>query len=138
MDISNLLVELFEKMSVWENNIVKDSGLSLPHMHTLEMIGIHRRLMMKDLATFMGVTTGTLTVTVDKLENKGLVTREPNPNDRRSWMIVLTEEGRRYHQEHTEAHTKMTKRCLEGFSAKEQEALQGYLSRFVGNFPISE
>ncbi len=138
MGISNLLVELFEKMSVWEAENVKESGLSLPHMHTLVMIGIHRRLIMKDLAALMGVTTGTLTVTVDKLESKGLVCREPNPDDRRSWMITLTDDGHRFYQDHTKAHAKMTAHGLNDFTAKEQEAFKGYLLRFTQNFPEQE
>ena len=32
------------------------------------------------------------------LERKGLVTRQPNPNDRRSMLVALTEEGRELHR----------------------------------------
>jgi len=41
------------------------------------------------------VTSGTMTNRIDRLEERGLVRREPDPNDRRGVRVVLTETGRR-------------------------------------------
>lgn len=46
---------------------------------------------MKELAERLGVTTGTLTVAVDKLEKPGLVERKPHDTDRRSYFVILTD-----------------------------------------------
>jgi DNA-binding MarR family transcriptional regulator len=40
------------------------------------------------------VTSGTMTNRIDRLEGRGLVRREPDPNDRRGVRVVLTETGR--------------------------------------------
>ena len=40
------------------------------------------------------VTSGTITNRVDRLEQRGLVKRERDPNDRRGVKVVLTDEGR--------------------------------------------
>jgi DNA-binding MarR family transcriptional regulator len=47
-----------------------------------------------DLSTACCCSPSTVTGVVDTLEKKGLVSREPNPNDRRSLLVTLTEEGR--------------------------------------------
>lgn len=116
MTLSNVIVEFYEKMSTWEGKVVDGSGLSLPHMHTIEILGVSGKLRMKELAAKIGVTTGTLTITIDKLEKKGFVERIPNPDDRRSYFITLTNNGIKVHQKHNLAHEEMTTRCIEGLS----------------------
>lgn len=46
-----------------------------------------------DLSRIAILTTGTMTVLLDRLEDKGLVRRLPDPNDRRRLEVELTEEG---------------------------------------------
>jgi DNA-binding MarR family transcriptional regulator len=41
----------------------------------------------KDLARCCGLTTGGMTVVLDRLEKAGYIKREPNPDDRRSLLI---------------------------------------------------
>ena len=52
----------------------------------------------------MGITTGSLTVLVDRLERGGYVTRMPHETDRRSIRVALTAEGRRLFTEHHTLH----------------------------------
>jgi len=46
------------------------------------------------LGTITGVTSGTMTNRIDRLEDRGLVRREPDPSDRRGVQVVLTPAGR--------------------------------------------
>ena len=46
------------------------------------------------LGTETLVTSGTMTNRIDRLEDRGLVRREPDPSDRRGVRVVLTDEGR--------------------------------------------
>lgn len=50
-------------------------------------------LRMKDLAAILGVVPRAVTPQVDVLEQAGLVRRRPDPDNRRSTFIDLTEEG---------------------------------------------
>jgi DNA-binding MarR family transcriptional regulator len=68
-----MIIEFYEKLSSWEQSVVAESGLTLPQMHTIEILGGNNLIKMKDLATKMGITTGTLTVMIDNLGKKGLV-----------------------------------------------------------------
>lgn len=47
-----------------------------------------------DLAAEFAVGVGAVSKSIDRLEKRGLVTRQPNPDDRRSAVLVLTGEGR--------------------------------------------
>jgi DNA-binding MarR family transcriptional regulator len=52
-----------------------------------------RRLRPSEIAARILVTSGTLTPMLDRLETAKFVRREPNPNDRRSVIVVLTDKG---------------------------------------------
>ncbi|WP_171814498.1 MarR family transcriptional regulator [Arthrobacter dokdonensis] len=47
----------------------------------------------KDLSALMGVTSGTMTALLDRVEKAGFLKRERNPNDRRALLIHLTPAG---------------------------------------------
>lgn len=128
-DLTSLLVEFSERLSSWEQEVVRDSGLSLPQMHTLEVLGLHAPLRMKDLAERLGVTTGTMTVTVDKLERLGLVSRQPHGTDRRSYLVALTPEGERLCREHHGHHLRLTQELAAGLTDEELAALTAALTK---------
>ena len=121
-NLSRSILEFYEKISSWEESVVKGSGLTTSQIHAIEIVGHARALKMKDLAEKIGVTTGTLTVAVDKLEKKGLLLRKPHENDRRSYMIELTQEGMTHFEEHHNFHLRMTQEIVSGLSEQEQEA----------------
>lgn len=106
--LSHQLIELYDKISSWEHSVVKDSGLSPAQMHTIEVIGHRKNLRMKELAEKLGVTTGTLTIAVDKLEKLDLVARKPHDTDRRSYFVILTEKGEKMFAEHHRFHEDFT------------------------------
>jgi DNA-binding MarR family transcriptional regulator len=106
--LSHQFAEFYDKIASWEHSIVKDTGLSPVQMHTVEVIGHNQGLRMKELALRLGVTTGTLTVGIDKLEKMGLVARMPHEKDRRSWLIVLTEQGNLMYAQHHKFHKEFT------------------------------
>ncbi len=121
--LSRQLAEFYDKMSSWEHSVVKDSGLSPAQMHAVEIIGHHQDMRMKELAERLGVTTGTLTVGVDKLEKLGLVERKAHEKDRRSWLIVLTGEGKKMYEEHHKLHQQFTNEISRDLTLEQIEIL---------------
>jgi len=130
--LSSTVVEFFDRLSAWELSVVKDSGLPLPHMHVIELLGNSPELRrMRDLSERLGVTTGTLTVTVDKLEKAGLVQRVANPEDRRSWLIALTAEGKALQTAHSGYHYSLVQETCGDFTAQELAQFINFLERFI-------
>jgi DNA-binding MarR family transcriptional regulator len=52
-----------------------------------------RRLRPSELTERLMITSGSLTPMLDRLEAAGFIEREPNPDDRRSLTVVLTDIG---------------------------------------------
>lgn len=61
----------------------------------LRRAGPDHRLSPGQLLKETMVTSGTMTNRVDRLAARGLVTRDPNPEDRRAVLVALTDTGRR-------------------------------------------
>jgi DNA-binding MarR family transcriptional regulator len=129
--LSHQLAEFYDKMASWEHSIVKDSGLSPAQMHTVEIIGHNQNMRMKELAERLGVTTGTLTVGVDKLEKLGLVERKPHESDRRSWLIVLTDEGKEMYEQHHKYHQEFTNEISRDLALEQIDNLTKYLNSIL-------
>src|SRR5690242_18054602 len=76
--------------SIFFNQKVADRmGLHLTDMQCINLLDLVGPVTPGTLAERMGLTTGGVTVLLDRLEKAGFVRREPNPNDRRSVIIRL-------------------------------------------------
>lgn len=129
--LSDLIIEFYEKLSSWEQAVVRDSPITLAQTHTLEILGQQSPLRMKELAATMGVTTGTLTVTVDRLEKQGLVTRIPHETDRRSTLVGLTEAGQALFREHHAHHLHLTRELSAALTPEEAEQFRTILAKLT-------
>jgi DNA-binding MarR family transcriptional regulator len=70
-------------------------GLSLPRLAALDrLMRAGGSLPLGQLAERLACVKSNVTQLVDRLDADGLVTREPDPNDRRSRLAVITEAGR--------------------------------------------
>jgi DNA-binding MarR family transcriptional regulator len=56
-------------------------------------IGVHGRITPRDLAGLVGMPPTTLSGHIDRLRREGLVRRVENPEDGRSYLLELTQEG---------------------------------------------
>lgn len=129
--LSHQLAEFYDKMASWEHSVVKDSGLSPTQMHTVEIIGHNQNMRMKELAERLGVTTGSLTVGIDKLEKLGLVERKPHESDRRSWLIVLTDDGKQMYEQHHKYHQEFTNEISRDLALEQIDNLTNYLNTIL-------
>lgn len=104
---SHILVEFYERMSSWENGVVSDRDISLAQMHLIEVVGNNGSIRMKELARTLGVTTGTLTVMVHRLEIKGYVIKQKDDDDKRSSFLALTPKGLEEYENHHHMHRQL-------------------------------
>jgi DNA-binding MarR family transcriptional regulator len=74
--------------------VSKTSAISLGLLMALRRIDdADGRARVQEVADGIGVTVGAASKVVDRLERAGLVRRVPNPNDRRSSLLEMTESG---------------------------------------------
>ena len=75
------------------------------------------------LASAVMLSTGGMTKRLDQMEAAGLLTRSPDPSDRRGLLIGLTPKGRRVVDRAVEAHVANEERLLSGLSPGERRRL---------------
>lgn len=75
------------------------------------------------------VASGTMTNRIDRLEADGLVTRSTNPEDSRSFLISLTDQGRSLIDEVVEAHVATQTSLLAGLTETEIAQFSSLLSK---------
>ncbi len=85
------------------------------------------RLTPTDLSNALMVTSGGMTKRLSALENRGLIRREPDPNDGRSTTVSLTREGKRLVEATLPEHVANEQRLLSELSNKERAELAGLL-----------
>ncbi|KFA96460.1 MarR family winged helix-turn-helix transcriptional regulator [Vibrio sp. ER1A] len=132
--LNQLLTEFYDKMSSWEQSVVKETSYSLAQVHTIEVLGIHGAMRMKELADKLGITTGTLTVQVDKLVAAKLMERLPHPNDRRAIVVALTQQGQEIHRHHNQLHLDLVKDLTRHIEPEQEALLISCLTKMNSEF----
>lgn len=94
---------------------------------TLRRSGPPFRLSPSRLAGSLMLTTGGMTGRLDRLERAGHVRREPDPNDRRSLLVSLTDAGRALIDEAVAAGLAVQHELLADLSPAQNRALRDAL-----------
>jgi DNA-binding MarR family transcriptional regulator len=72
-----------------------------------------------------------MTNRVDRLEQKGLIQREPNPEDRRGVYVALTSKGRELIDKLVAERLQEAHKRVSVLSAKERKQLETLLTHFL-------
>ncbi len=137
-DQSNLDLRLFRvwvraSKAVFEN-IMKDiesHKISNENFMILELLYSKGPHPVQKISEIFSIPSGSITYVVDKLEKKGLVKRQPNPNDRRASNVILTEEGRALFDEIFPKHIATISENVAFVTNEEKEQLI-YLLKKIG------
>jgi len=103
--------------------------MSLTKAHALSELLDTGPLTQQVLADRLRLQKSTVSRLVDQLEKAGSVERAPNPDDRRSVLIALTDQGRRRAETLRRAQTDLFARLLADSSADERRRLVDALDR---------
>lgn len=124
--INELLVDIFNDILKVEHKAIENftgNALTMSEMHIVEAVGKNPNLQMSDIARKLRITLPTLTVSVQRLEEKGFITRQRFGADRRKVAVELTESGRQAYARHAEFHEKMVDALFAGLNLDKMPVL---------------
>lgn len=110
------------------------NAASFDVLATLLRSGPPHALSPNQLLETMMVTSGTMTNRIDQLAKEGLVARVPNPDDKRSVLVQLTEAGRRKVDAAVTDHVETQKRLVGRLAAEDRAALNRLLDQGLKTF----
>jgi DNA-binding MarR family transcriptional regulator len=132
--ISRLARELEQRLEP----VYREHGLE-PGWHdvlaTLRRSGPPYRLRPTEFTSTLMLTSSGTTKRLDRLEQAGLITRGPDPEDRRGTLITLTAAGRALIDAVTEAHMENERRLLSALTDAEQRRLADLLRKLQLGLP---
>lgn len=93
----------------------------------------HEDISISSLSAKTSLANTTLTSMLDRMENSGLIVRKPDPADRRSRLIALTDKAKALQHDYELVSQKMNERYYIGFTESEIRQFEAYLQRVLEN-----
>ncbi len=118
-------------LGVVKYNPATSSLLNVQESHLLLDLGTRGPITMSAVARELQLSLSSATAVVDKLEEKALVRRERDPQDRRIVNVALTDEGSKLFQLLQEARLTAVLGILKTLSPDEQEVLLGLFRKIA-------
>jgi DNA-binding MarR family transcriptional regulator len=132
--ISRLARELEQRLEP----VYREQGLEpgwYDVLATLRRNGAPYQLRPTEFSSALMLTSSGTTKRLDRLEQAGLITRSPDPQDRRAILITLTEAGRELIDAATEAHLANERGLLGALTEAEQRRLADLLRKLQLGLP---
>jgi DNA-binding MarR family transcriptional regulator len=128
-----LVDELFDTTVVlrsFAENRLRPMGSSVARLRALRMLARENApLRMRDLSEMLGVAARTTTTIVDSLEHDGLVERVRHLDDRRAFLLTLTDAGRAHYDRAEEVDAQSLAQATGTLSAQERKQLRALLEK---------
>jgi DNA-binding MarR family transcriptional regulator len=108
---------LVRRFSLSERADVACCGVTVAQAAALEALGAEGAMRLGDLGRRLGITASTLSRNLARLEASGLVEREADSKDGRSFRVTLTGPGRKAARAVAAQEEEFARRVLEGIPA---------------------
>ena len=112
---------------------LKNTGLTIGQPKILDYLKEHDGSNQKEIARACFLEAGSLTIILNKMEEKGLIERRILNGNRRSFHIFLTEEGKKKQQLVADAFLEIEKKALSNISEKDYEQFISVYQKIYSN-----
>lgn len=124
---------IVRKMRTAAERSQSSSGVGFPEQLVLMYLKAHGASNQERIAAFLDIDKGAIAKTIAKLEKKGLVAREVNPNNRRENKVMLQPAAENVLGEMYDSYRNFETRMFAGFSADEKEQLEHLIALVARN-----
>ena len=131
--LEEILLGVYSRVIANEEKLLKNlSQLGLKEFNTLDAIALsmkNKNNTANNIAKILGITPGTLTTNLDRLQEKGLIAKEKNTEDKRIVLITLTPIGSVLRKKRESIHKKLITNAIKNLSTTEKVALMNALNK---------
>lgn len=107
------------------------ADLTFTQLRGLSVLARRQPLRMSDLAEALGMTAASASALIDRMVQRGFVTRCSDPNDRRTVLVQLSRRGQRILDVMERGSSDHFTRMIEKMTANERDALTTTLRAFL-------
>lgn len=116
---------------LFNQKVADGLGLNATDLQCLNLLELQGSLTPGELARCCGLTTGGVTVVLDRLEKAGYIRREANPRDRRSLLIRPVAARLRKLQSIYRSKSQSLANALSTYSDRELKLILDFITRTV-------
>jgi DNA-binding MarR family transcriptional regulator len=124
--VMNRYRSLYDRVPRKETQILSDTEISI-----IRTVGKNPKTLVGDIVRSLQLPKSTVTGLVARLEQKGFIQRKIFPDDLRSFVLVLTDRGKRVVRETERQEEEFFAKLIEPLSEKESRALLDLLKSII-------
>lgn len=131
--VEDRLINLFDRLRrlALEQHPLDGSGITPPQLSMVDSIARSPGCSLQRVASDLEVTPPSASVGVRRLEEAGLLERQPDPEDGRAVQLFLTAQGQALYERAQDFRRQKMRRLLSGLTPEEQETLLDLLERAI-------
>ncbi len=125
-----------QAMRNYADQKLKNHDLTIEQLHILKQLSLVSGQTQSQLCGGVGKSPANITRMLDRLEKKGSVIRKNNPDDRRSILVSLTEEGESLLAEVKVLFEGFSPEVVAGISLEKQKIAVSVLKKILQNVSL--
>ena len=118
---------------LFRNAVARKLGLNSTDSECLSMLSIKGVSSPTELARYTGLTSGSTTAMLDRLERAEFITRKPNPDDRRGVLIEITKKWAESAGPLVQGVQQAHRKLIASYTDEQLETIVDFLTRFTSN-----
>jgi len=130
LDVYKALRDAYNGIKKELHNKLAQNGITWPQFHALYHIG-DEGIPSHELAKELNCNASNMTGLIDRMEQNNLVYRVHCKDDRRVWLIKLTEEGKKLKEELMPRHQKNIEERMGVLTQEELKTLKSLLNKLM-------
>ena len=123
LELVEAVDKLTELMGNFQNQILSGTlkGFTLRQLYYIELINKHENISVSEIAKMLDVKKSTVSVAINQLIDRGIVTKIQSNDDKRFYFLGLTPKGEDIIKIHMQVHKNAIKKILDVLNEDEVE-----------------
>jgi DNA-binding MarR family transcriptional regulator len=123
------MMRVFDKLERLSSEDIERFDVTQAQFGVLAHLSAQEGISQQELSEKLFVTKGNVCGLIDRMEKRGLVERRFDPEDRRSNLLFLTEEGRKLARRAVPSHEQFMSEQMSALTHEEQQTLRALMRK---------